>query len=300
MSNKKDDIIENIYNEFYGSIQNTLKDARKIDPKIKYEDVKEWYEKNLTKKKNLKGYNSYIADYPYQEYQMDLFFINDAEKQDFNIGLLMIDIFTKFISVIPLKTKLADDVLQGIKEAISNMGHNPEMLYTDDEGSFHSKDADKFYKAKHIKHIITRSHATYAERAIRTIKDMIYKRLEKSPDENWYSHKILYNALFTYNYKNENSISGMTPSDAKKPENIFQVKAQLEIKRVKKRKYPDVSIGDYIRIYTKKKNFQKERIPVWSNNKYKVIKIEQSHGQNFYHIEGRDRSLLRHEILLQK
>jgi hypothetical protein len=78
------------------------------------------------------------------------------------------------------------------------------------------------------------------------------------------------------------------------------VKAQLEMKRVKKRKYPDVSIGDYIRIYTKKKNFQKERVPIWSNNKYKVIKIEESHGQNFYHIEGRARPLLRHEILLQK
>ena len=72
MSNNKDDIIENIYNEFYGSIKNTLRDAQQIDPTIKYEDVKNWYDKNSTKKTNLKGYNSYIADYPYQEYQMDL------------------------------------------------------------------------------------------------------------------------------------------------------------------------------------------------------------------------------------
>ena len=50
MSSKKDDIIEKTYNEFYGSITNTLRDARTIDPPIKYEDVKEWYDKNFTRK----------------------------------------------------------------------------------------------------------------------------------------------------------------------------------------------------------------------------------------------------------
>ena len=131
------------------------------------------------------------------------------------------------------------------------------MLHTDDEGSFNSKEAVKFYKDKHIKHIITRTHANYAERGIRTIKHMIYKRIDKLPDEKWYSHKILYNALFTYNYKMKNDASGMTPSDAKKPENLFQVKAQLEMHRVKKRKYPNISVGDDVRIYTKQNNLIK-------------------------------------------
>ena len=92
----------------------------------------------------------------------------------------------------------------------------------------------------------------------------------------------------------------MTPNDAKKPENIFQVKAQLEMHRVKKRKYPDISVGDDVRIYTKKKNFDKERVPVLSDYKYKVIRVDQSHGQNFYHLEGLERPYLRHEILLQR
>ena len=78
MSGKKDDIIEKTYNEFYGSITNTLRDARKIDPSIKYLDVKDF-----TRKTNLKGYNSYIANFPHEEYQIDLFFINDLEDQEF-------------------------------------------------------------------------------------------------------------------------------------------------------------------------------------------------------------------------
>ena len=54
----------------------------------------------------------------------------------------MIDIFTNFISIVPLKTKLADDVINAIKKAITNMGKLPDMLYTDDEGSFCSKPAE--------------------------------------------------------------------------------------------------------------------------------------------------------------
>ena len=88
----------------------------------------------------------------------------------------------------------------------------------------------------------------------------------------------------------------MTPSEAKKPSNYFEVKTRLEMNRINKRRYPDISINDTVRVYTKKKNFQKERVPVWSENKYKVIKIDRSHGQNLYYIEGRDTALMRHEI----
>ena len=98
----------------------------------------------------------------------------------------------------------------------------------------------------------------------------------------------------------KNDATGMTPSDAKKQENIFQVKSSLEMHRVKKRKYPDIHVGDDVRIYTKKKQFDKERVTVWSDYKYKVDRIEESNGQNFYHVEGVDRPYLRHELLLQR
>ena len=124
----KEKVISNVYNEFYGSINNTLKDAQKIDPSIKYQDVKQWFDKSFTRKTNLKGFNSFIANYPFQEFQMDLFFINDLENQEFTTGLLAIDIFTKFITVVPLKSKLADDVLTGIKEALA-LWVNHQMFY---------------------------------------------------------------------------------------------------------------------------------------------------------------------------
>ena len=298
MSEIKDKIISEVYHEFYGSIKDTFTDAKKKDKTITYDDVKKWFDNNFTRKTNLKGYNSYIANEPFEEFQMDLFFINDLENQDYKIGLLMIDIFSKYMTVVPLKTKQPLDVLEGIKQCIKNMGENPISIYTDDEGSFNSKQVKQYFLDSQIQHIVTRGHAPVAERAIRTIKDLMYRRIEKAPDAQWASNEILKSSLTTYNNKMVNRSTKLTPNEARDKKNVLTVKTNLELHRVKKRKYPDINVGDSVRVYTKKKNFQKERVPVWSENKYKVEDITENFNQKFYHIEGRDRPLLRHEILL--
>jgi len=294
---RKQEIISEVYNDFYGSIANTFKDAKKRDPSITLADVKAFFSSNFVRKGNLRGNNSYVAKRPHQEYQLDLFFINESEDQEFSTGLLMIDIFTKFMTVVPVKTKQADDILDGIKRAFTNMGKYPEMLYTDDEGSFKSTQAERFYKEHNINHIVTRTHAPYAERAIRTIKSMIFRRLERKEDALWHDPEVLSNALVTYNYKMTHSSTRMTPEDAKKAHNQTEVRVRLEAHSVKKRKYPDVAVGDLVRIYTKKKNFKKEHVPVWSQNKYKITKIDESHGQKFYYVDGQAKPMMRHEIL---
>ena len=97
-----------------------------------------------------------------------------------------------------------------------------------------------------------------------------------------------------------NSITKMTPDNARQPKNRLDVKLQLELHRKNKRKYPDIKVNDKVRIYTKKKNFQKERYGVWSENVFTIDKVEEKNNQNFYYLNGRDRPLLRHEISLTK
>jgi hypothetical protein len=72
----------------------------------------------------------------------------------------------------------------------------------------------------------------------------------------------------------------------------------LELGRKTKRKYPEIEVNDKVRIYRKRKNFEKGvRVPVWSESIFTVEKIEDSMGQKLYYVSGRDRGLLRHEIL---
>ena len=72
---KKDEIISKNYYDpaGYGSIQETLADARKYDKTHTLQDVKKWKDKNLLRKTNLKGYNSFITNKPYEEFQIDVF-----------------------------------------------------------------------------------------------------------------------------------------------------------------------------------------------------------------------------------
>ena len=81
------------------------------------------------------------------------------------------------------------------------------------------------------------------------------------------------NALTNYNYRMKHRMTKMTPNDARAKKNFLEVKTNLELNRISKRKYPEINVGDSVRIYTKKKNFQKERVPVWSDNVYKVDEI---------------------------
>jgi hypothetical protein len=55
--------------------------------------------KTYFQKKQLTGYNSYIASAPYDEFQIDLMFFCISQDQKYKNALLMIDIFSKFILV---------------------------------------------------------------------------------------------------------------------------------------------------------------------------------------------------------
>ena len=293
----KNQIISKIYLDpaGFGSNASTLAEAKKYDPTITLKDVQEWKNKHTERKTNLKGFNSFIAEKPFQEFQIDLFFLPDLQKDDFMGGLLFIDIFTKYVVVIPIHTKQPDEILQALKDGFEKMGGKPVTMYSDNEGSFNSNIVKKYLKDNNVRQIYTLGHAAYAERAIRTIKSMIYKRVEHTK-QKWTD--VLYSVLLTYNVKNKSSITGMTPAEAKKPGNLVDVGSQLELHRIHKRKYPTINIGDHVRLLRKKKHFDKEHISTWSATIHKVIGIVDSMGQHFYKVEGYDKLLMRSEILL--
>ena len=92
----KEKVIDKVYNDFYGSIKQTYEEAKKLDPTIKYDDIKRYFEQNRVRRTNLKGYNSFIADHFKQEYQIDLFFINEDDDQKyFDLRDRLIDFYLK-------------------------------------------------------------------------------------------------------------------------------------------------------------------------------------------------------------
>ena len=71
----KFEIIKNIYHQpdGYASIRDTYEKAKQKDKTIKLEDIKQWFNENVPRTSQLRGYNSYIPPHANFEYQADIF-----------------------------------------------------------------------------------------------------------------------------------------------------------------------------------------------------------------------------------
>ena len=231
---------------------------------------------------------------------MDLFYINDLDEQQFRVGVLMIDVFDKLMYVVPIKSKQEGDEASGMIECLNKMGKKPDIIYTDDEGALNKEAIQKYLKDENIEHHRTRAHPNFSERAIRTFKDMLYKRVEadeKKNKQNIQWPEYILEILLTYNNQMKHSATGFTPKEARKPSNQFKVKLNLTMKGKKNRVYPELDVGDEVKIFRKRKPNEKERVSNWSQNVYTIENIENKLGQNHYRVEGNDRPYLRFELL---
>ena len=168
------------YNDGFGSINDTYKQAKKQLNSITIEDTKTWLEKQKGRQtKAYKGFNSYVADEPLEEMQIDLadFTRNAAENDGRRYCLVAVDVFTKMLWGVPIKNKKPDGCVRAFKEVSDNIGI-PKQIYNDNEGSFSSIEFIRLVNSHRIKQIIVSTKAPFAERAVQTIKNMIHARIE--------------------------------------------------------------------------------------------------------------------------
>ena len=259
-----------------------------------------FFKKNVEQKRRPIGTNSFVAPHSAYEYQIDLFFINDMKNQKFRVGMLTIDVFDKFMHVVPINGKTEEDLASGIIECIHKMGKKPKIVYTDDEGALSKEAIQQYFKEQNIEHHITRAHPNFSERAIRTFKDLLYRRVEadeKKGKENIQWIDYIHEILLTYNNVMKHSAIEMTPKEARKPSNELKVRLNLASKAKKNRMYPELDKGDEVKIFKKRKPNEKERVGNWSSNIYTVERIDEKLGQKYYFFNGMERAYLRFELL---
>ena len=306
----KEDIDETIKKAWtqptgFGSKASLLRDARMLDPKITTQDVDSWWNANRERKQKLHGYNSYVPPGPKYEYQVDLFYYNYKQLHNENrhkrdkigaYGLLAVDPFTKYIHVVPLNRKLATGWVKALQAIFEKMG-KPKVVYTDPDASMDSKVMRTFLAKEEVDWIRTTEHANNAERAIRTIKHGLDERLSNLGEDQWgYWWNYLPDVLKKYNEVEKSSVTRISAKDANKPENEADVRTQLVIHKKHDRKYPELGIGDRVRVFKKKKTFDKERVSNWEDGYRTVQAITESHGQKFYKVDNVDKPFIRSNL----
>ena len=301
----KQKIISDIYFDRagFGSRATTLKDAREKDPSIKKEDVDEFFKKNVEVKAKQRGYNSFVAPHNNHTYQVDIFFISKKDlkvKQKFRAGLVCIDVLSKYAVVVLVKRKVTASVVKGTKEAIEKMGKKPKIIYSDDEKAIASAEFRNWVDSEGIELYRTRGHPAFAERFIRTFKDKLFKRIEKDekdrkPNIQWIDY--IQEIMLTYNNKDVHSATNQTPYKAREQDNEFKSKLNVAMKAKKDKLYPELKVGDQVKIKRKKAITEKERTSHFLKGEYVVEEISEKLGQTYYKLGGFKRSLMRFELL---
>ena len=208
-----------------------------------------------------------------------------------------IDIFTKYAVVVPIRSKQIPDFLAGLMECLTKMKKKPTFIYSDEEGALTSNDVQGYLKKEKIEVIMTRNHAHFVERFIRTFKMMLRKRIDndmKKGDAIQWSDYI-FQIMLTYNNKNEHSSIEMTPNEATKPDKAIEAEINMKMKARRDRIYPNLVVGDRVKIMLKYSKGKKEHNPSYSDTKYAIEKIVEKQGLKFYTVNGRERQ--RNELM---
>ena len=106
----KESTIKKVYENAasgYGSVRDTYQQANKINPGIRYVDVKEYLDKQQHRqiRFNYKGSNSFVSPHALFEIEADLIDMTKAaeENNGYRYAFVAIDNFTKFAYAVPMK-----------------------------------------------------------------------------------------------------------------------------------------------------------------------------------------------------
>lgn len=138
------------------------------------------------------------------------------ENDDVKYLLFVIDIFSKYLWVEPLKNKTAKEVVNGFKN-IFNKGRKCEKLRTDSGSEFISKFTRNYLKHDGIYYFTTLNSSTkanIAERVIQTIKNMMYRYFTKNRTHLYVD--VLQDIVESYNATPHRSLNNVAPKDVNK------------------------------------------------------------------------------------
>lgn len=224
--------------------------------------------------------NRYIITNINELYEADLaIFPEEYAKHNDGVKylLVVIDCFSKFMFVEPLKRKTTEAIIDAFKKIFKRTGVKCYRLASDKGGEFASKKFRAFMKANDIVFNTTNNPDTKAsivERSLRTIKGKIYKYLTYANSFRYID--VVDDIVKAYNNSYHRSIK-MTPSQVN-DENIVQVyrnikESQLKRLKIVEKKKPKFKPGDYVRMSKSKTIFEKGFMSNFTEEIFKVKSV---------------------------
>ena len=180
--------------------------------------------------------------------------------------LCVVDIFSKYAWVVPLKYKKGTSVVKAFQSILKQSNRKPNKIWVGKGFEFYNAYFKKWLRDNDIVMYSTHNEgkSVVPERLIRTLKSKIYKYMT-SISKNVYIDK-LDDIVDEYNNTYHTTIK-MKPIDVK--DNTY-INADKEINS----KVPKFKVRDHVRILKYKNIFAKGYMPNWSEEAFVIKKVK--------------------------
>lgn len=186
--------------------------------------------------------------------------------------LVVIDVFSKFLWAIPVKTKTGRNVTDAMKVILLKPGALPKNLQTDHGVEFFNKDFKALMEKYGINHYSTYSttKASVVERVNRTLKNLMWKQFSLQGNYSWL--KILPKLVEQYN-NTQHSTIGMKPVDVTKKVEQQLLRTVYHYPKVVDPRRAKFKVGDAVRISKHRHAFTKGYTPNWTNEIFTISRL---------------------------
>ena len=279
-----------------GGINKLYLQAKSYEPGIKYKDVLNWlrsqnvYTLHRPARRRFKR-NRIIVSHINEQWEIDLVDLKLFSQQNhgYNYLLVIIDAFSKFLRVFPLKTKSAVEVLSKFKTLFQTV--KPKKIRSDKGGEFDNRIFRKYCEQNNVIYFTTENKdikCAIVERVNRTLKEKMFRYFTQKGTRNYID--VLQNFVDSYNNSKHRSIK-MAPADVDPEdekivfENLYNHPNMKSLIFNQKKLKPKLKIGDTVRQKYTLNALDKSYYPLWTDMVYKIDKVYNKHTKPQYTLE---------------
>ena len=179
--------------------------------------------------------------------------------------LTVIDVFSKYGWIVPLKNKTGWEVAKALKQIFKE--RKPDKLWVDKGKEFYNRDVQSMIDLYSTEN---EEKSSVVERWNRTMKEKMFKYFSANSTRKYID--VLDEMVKNYNATIHSSTK-MTPIEASKKNKENRVWHNLYSIPVPSQK-PKYSVGDRVRIMKKKKTFEKGYTPRWTEEVFEIDEIQ--------------------------
>ena len=262
--------------KFPGSYSGAYKfyqEVKNIHPKVTLKKVNEFLKSQdaytLHKRTRKPKFRRTLVFKPRDLWQIDLLDMQkySNENDGYRYICVIIDCFSRYVWVKPLKNKTGKATVKAL--ALLLMNERPKLIQADQGTEFFNRDVKRMLEAfgPKLYHTYTDKKAAIVERVQRTLRGRLGRLFTKRGNFKWIDK--IDDIVTAYNNTHHSSIK-MKPADVDEEHiaNIFFNSLPNLKKTIK------FSNGDRVRILIKKNQFAKEFEKSWSEEIFKIKRIQ--------------------------